>query len=124
MKHVFLVFIGGGTGSVLRYYLSNLIQGYFNVAFPFGTLGVNILACFILGLVAGTFDSTTTLSPASRLLLITGFCGGLSTFSAFTYESVQLMHEGKYFYLVLYNGVSVLACFIATLGAIFLGSRI
>ncbi len=124
MKHLFLVFIGGGTGSVLRYYLSTFIQGYFLIAFPFGILGVNILACFLMGLVAGTADHIINLSPVSRFFLITGFCGGLSTFSAFSYESVQLMQEGKYLYLVLYNAISILVCFAATLGAIFLGSRI
>lgn len=124
MKQLLLIFLGGGTGSVLRYYLGKLLQGYFAAGFPFGTLGVNVLACFILGLVAGIGDSAVNLSPSARLLLITGFCGGLSTFSAFSYESLRLMQEGKYIYLATYVIVSIVLCIAVTFAGIALTSRI
>lgn len=124
MKQFLLIFLGGGTGSILRYYLGRSLQGYFASPFPYGTLGVNIIACFILGLLVGLADSSIPLSASSKLLLITGFCGGLSTFSAFSYESVHLMQEGKYGYLVLYVVLSVLLCMGATFGGLLLGTRL
>ena len=124
MKHFLLIFLGGGTGSVLRYYLGRALQNYFTASFPYGTLGVNILACLVLGVVAGVAESSTHLSMTSKLLLITGFCGGLSTFSAFSYESVQLMQEEKYVYLALYICLSVLLCMGATFSGLFVGAKL
>lgn len=124
MKHLLLIFLGGGTGSILRYYLGRFIQGYVTSGFPAGTLVINIVACFIIGLLAGMIDSGFNLSAATRLLLITGFCGGLSTFSAFSIESVQLMQEEKYIYLVLYIVLSLTLCLAVTFAGMMLGSRL
>ena len=124
MKHLFLIFIGGGTGSVVRYYLGKMVQGYFSSPFPFGTLGVNILACFILGIIAGIADTSLNVSAATKLLLITGFCGGLSTFSAFSYESVQLIQQERYFYLILYCSLSLFLCIAILFTGVLLGSKL
>ena len=123
MRNLFFIFIGGGTGSIFRHYLSNFIQGYFSMSFPFGTLGVNILACFILGLVAGATENVIQLSPVSRYLLITGFCGGFSTFSAFSFESLRLLQEEKYVYLITYIVVSIVFCIGATFAGMMIASR-
>jgi CrcB protein len=77
-----------------------------------------------LGLIAGIADSSLNLSSSTKLLLITGFCGGLSTFSAFSYESLQLMQDGKYFYFILYITLSVCLCLATTFGGLLLGIRI
>lgn len=82
-----LVALGGATGSVLRF----LMQRAFNsAAFPHGTFIVNLAGCFFIGIVWG-YAFRNLLSENGRLLLATGFCGGFTTFSAFTQESVQLL---------------------------------
>ena len=124
MKHLLLIFLGGGTGSILRYYLGRFLQHFFPPGFPGGTLSINMLACFILGFVVGLLEGSFNFSLSVRLLLITGFCGGLSTFSAFSYESLQLVQQGRYLYLALYVALSLLLCFAVTFAGIVLGSRI
>ena len=124
MKPFLFIFLGGGTGSILRYYLGRLLQGYFTSGFPAGTLGVNIFACFLIGLISGMIDSGYNISPATRLLLITGFCGGFSTFSAFSIESLKLFQEGRYFYLVVYLTLSLVFCILAVFGGLIAGSKI
>ncbi|HEY1115055.1 MAG TPA: fluoride efflux transporter CrcB [Chitinophagaceae bacterium] len=109
------VALGGAVGSVLRYGCSRAL----NVgAFPFGTLLVNVLGCLAIGLLWGVFTRHT--NEALRLLLVTGFCGGFTTFSTFTYEGIQLMQEGRWTSFIVYTAFSV------TLGlaATFLGFKL
>ena len=98
-KTFLLVGIGGFAGSVLRYWLALFIGRQVNSQFPIGTLTVNIIGCLLIGMIAGFSERDTFLSPETRILLTTGFCGGFTTFSAFSYESVTLLREGELFYL-------------------------
>jgi CrcB protein len=87
---VLLVFVGGAIGSPLRYLTDRFVQSRHSRAFPFGTLVVNLVGCFILGVVAGGVAHSGW-SSDTKALLGTGFCGGLTTFSTFSIEALELM---------------------------------
>ena len=108
MYHLILVGLGGAVGSMLRY----LCQRQFNHHFPYGTLLVNIIGCLIIGLLWGFLSKNA--DEEKRLLLATGFCGGLTTFSAFSQEGIQLMMESRWLTFAVYTMASVLAGFAAT----------
>lgn len=114
LNNILLIGLGGGVGSILRY----LCQKYFNYSFPYGTLLVNVLGCLLIGILWGLF--TKQVDEPKRLLMITGFCGGFTTFSAFTYEGVQMMMENRWLIFALYTALSVVFGLFAT----FLGYKI
>jgi CrcB protein len=107
---------GGAAGSVCRYLLGAWLQGRAGVAFPAGTLVVNITGSFLLGLFLRYATDTPTLTPEWRAFLTIGFCGGYTTFSTFSYETVALMEDGQWpraaLYVALSVGVSLLAVFL------------
>ncbi len=92
MRYVFFVFAGGGAGSVCRYGVSVLSGKLFGNRFEWGTLAVNLLGSFLIGFLAGVFG-TRIQARAWRVLLVSGFLGGFTTFSSFSYESIRLMQE-------------------------------
>ncbi len=89
------VFIGGGLGSVARWYVSMKMNGMTPVL-PVGTLTVNLIGAFIIGLGIAIFSRLTHLDPVWKLLLTTGFCGGLTTFSTFSLEVVYMLQDGRF----------------------------
>jgi len=113
MKEFFAIFVGSGLGGLIRFGLSKEVDKWFNHHFPFGTFVVNILACFILGLVIGFAEHRQLLSPNVRLFLAVGFCGGFSTFSTFSNETLNLLQSGLYMTTILYIIASVSLCVIA-----------
>jgi len=107
------VALGGAAGSVLRYVLGGAVQRASHSGFPFGTLAVNILGCFIIGALIKLFMNVEP--PASlRALLIVGFCGGFTTFSAFTSDTIGLAESSAYLRAAIYVLVSVTLCLAAT----------
>jgi len=102
IKNILLATLGGAAGSALRYIVSRYVTG----SFPYGTFTVNVAGCLLIGLLTGLF-SGGALSPAMRLLLITGFCGGFTTFSTFANESIAMMRTGDMLLASLYIGGSV-----------------
>ncbi|WP_340614705.1 fluoride efflux transporter CrcB [Xenorhabdus thailandensis] len=94
MNIIFAVFIGGGMGSVLRWFISLRLN---TPASPIavGTLTANCLGAFIIGLGLAYFNKATHLDPVWKMMLTTGFCGGLTTFSTFSAEVVHLLQVGK-----------------------------
>jgi len=115
MNRIFiLVGIGGFVGSVLRYYSQQVVSKFFPSALPYGTLAVNVAGCLLIGIIYGLSERGNALTPEWRMLLATGFCGGYTTFSAFSYESVRLISDGEWFYVAWYVAVSVLAGLAAT----------
>ena len=115
MKKIILIIgVGGFIGSVCRYLLSLAIQNKILSAFPFGTLMVNVTGCFIIGIIYGLSEKGEIITPEWRLFLATGICGGFTTFSTFTYESISLIRSSEYFYASVYAGISVFAGLIAT----------
>ena len=110
IKNILLIGLGGGIGSIARY----LCQRWFNEAyphpFPWGTFVVNLLGCFLIGVIYAASEKTTLVSPQIRLLLITGFCGGFTTFPTFAFENMNLLRGGDMSYFLFY-----------TLGSVVLG---
>jgi CrcB protein len=121
MKAVALIFIGGGLGSVIRYLLQKWISLLHQINFPFGTLAVNIVACFVLGLIIGFADHKQVLSPDARIFWAVGFCGGFSTFSTFSAETLALFQQPAVASGLVYIASSVLLCLAATILGIYLG---
>ncbi|WP_297534812.1 fluoride efflux transporter CrcB [Thermococcus sp.] len=107
--------VGGALGAVARFYLSGILPVYRD--FPVGTLLVNSIASFILGYLYGLLFWGINVTPEWRLFLGTGFCGALSTFSTFSYETFSLLREGEYGIAVL----NVLANVFVTIGLVFAG---
>jgi CrcB protein len=119
MRDLLLVFAGGGTGSIVRYLLGRWVNGYHISVFPLGTMAVNIVACVVLGAVVALADERQILSPATRLLLAVGFCGGFSTFSSYSLETYQLLQKGEYAIALGYMAGSILLCLMATVAGMW-----
>ncbi len=115
MKQILLVFLGGGTGSILRYLISRSLNNA--TILPLGTLVVNVLGSLIIGLILGLGFRQQLLSENGMLLLATGFCGGFTTFSAFSYENQLFLKSGDYMSLGIYTVSSL----ILGIGATFAG---
>ena len=115
MKHVLLVFIGGGTGSVLRYLVGKILNNS-TQGFPWGTFSVNIIGSLLIGILMGMALKNSSLSENQTLLLVTGFCGGFTTFSAFAYENQVFLKEGDFTNFFIYTlgsiGLGLLAVFL------------
>lgn len=121
MKTLVLIFAGGGLGSVVRFLLGRWVTGLHQINFPFGTLVVNVVACFVLGVVVGLADHKQLMSADSRIFWAVGFCGGFSTFSTFSYETVLLIHQPAIGSGILYIVASVVLCVMATILGIVVG---
>ncbi len=113
LKTITLVGIGGAIGSILRYLVSTGIQNKFLSSFPYGTLCVNISGCFLIGIVYA-LATRGNVSPEWRFFLATGICGGYTTFSTFSYESLTLLRENELFYAGTYIAASVILGIFAT----------
>ena len=96
MKEFLLVFLGGGLGSIARYLVSK-IYAFWQWPFPFATLTANFLSCIVFGLIIMLGAGRLSNNPNIRLLMLTGFCGGFSTYSSFTFETVELFKSGNNF---------------------------
>ncbi|WP_132055619.1 fluoride efflux transporter CrcB [Pseudocnuella soli] len=112
MKPWLLVAAGGAAGSVLRYAVQRLLPAY---SFPYNTFAVNLAGCLLIGILWGLLLKGS-LGNDGRLLLMTGLCGGFTTFSAFSLESLQLLQQGRmvqfFFYVVLSVALGLLATLI------------
>jgi CrcB protein len=113
VQRYLLIAIGGGLGSMLRYFLGATAAQRFGVRFPVGTLSVNILACFLIGLSVEYLNRHASLNPAWRYLIPVGFIGGFSTFSTFEWETWSDITSGAFWIGILYVAVSLVAGFIA-----------
>lgn len=114
MNKILLLGTAGFFGTLARYFLQGMIQGVAGSTFPFGTLGVNILGCFILGLLNGLLTDRFIIDPQWRLCFTIGFCGAFTTFSTLIFETLQLA-GGREWFLALMNILGSLA-----LGFVFL----
>jgi len=107
---------GGALGSVARYLLGAVIQDRAATALPLGTLVINVTGSLLLGFLMRLGLDTSAFSPEMRFFLTTGFCGGYTTFSTFSYETVRLLEDGEYgtasVYIASSVVLSILACVI------------
>lgn len=103
-----LLFIGAGSfaGGVTRYVLSHTVQTGVTSGFPWGTMVVNVLGCFIIGLLNALFERGHVMNTDLRMFLTTGFCGGFTTFSTFMQENSILLSDGRFVHFSLYSILS------------------
>ena len=116
---ILLVLVGGAIGAPLRYLTDRTVQARHDSVFPWGTFTVNVVGSVILGLVAGAVSEGAA-SPHVQLLLGTGLCGALTTYSTFSYETLRLAEDGARFYAA----ANVAGSIAAGLGAAFTGNAI
>lgn len=90
------VFIGAGFGGSLRYFLSVFLADKISVVFPYGTLAANLLGSLIIGIFIFSIADKELVTSNIRLLVAVGFCGGLTTFSSFSYETLNLFRDSQY----------------------------
>jgi CrcB protein len=120
MKLYLIVALGSGIGGFLRYVISDLVYKYTSSLFPYGTLTVNIIGSFLLGFILFYLDAVKLISSEMRLFLTVGLCGGLTTFSTFSFETVKLIQNSEY----LLAGSNLLLNIFVTILAVFLAAFI
>ncbi len=112
-----LIGTGGFVGSVSRYLISQFLQKIFETTFPLGTMIVNILGSFLIGIIYAFSEQSEVLTAEWRVFLAVGFCGGFTTFSSFSYENFALLNIQQFLFSALYTGLSL----ILGLVAVYLG---
>ncbi|HXG41644.1 MAG TPA: fluoride efflux transporter CrcB [Dehalococcoidia bacterium] len=122
---VVAVAAGGALGALARYFLARAVYSLLGTAFPYGTLVVNLLGCFLLGVIIALIEERGLLGPEARSLLAVGFLGAMTTFSTFVYESHGLLRDGAYLLCLAYLAASLiggLAAFVLGKGLGSIGS--
>lgn len=107
LKSIMIVGLGGFIGTVLRFLVSRYFQFNYATVFPWGTLTVNILGSFLIGVFLGISEKGHFMSPEWRLFLTIGLCGGFTTFSSFSNEAFMLLQGKELLRLAYYSGLSV-----------------
>lgn len=121
VKSYFIVFLGGGLGAALRYWLSGAVYRFFPVDFPYGTLAVNLSGCFLIGILMAVQEGRFEFDPTFRLLIGIGILGGFTTFSTFSYETAALLRDGQAIQASVNILVSLFGCLAATVAGITIG---
>ena len=112
LKSILIVGLGSFFGGGLRYYISTVMKNACGQGFPWGTLAVNVVGCFVFGVLFALFAKNGSLNSPLCLLLTTGVCGGFTTFSTFAHESVQMLQNGNIAAFVGYVAASLVAGFL------------
>lgn len=107
-KAMLIAGAGGFLGTCGRYLVGKLAHHLFSSPFPYGTFAVNIIGCFIIGLFFGLAEKTNLISSNMNVFLITGFCGGFTTFSSFSDDMYLLMQNKHWGYFAVYLGLSII----------------
>lgn len=119
MKIILAIGLGSFIGGIARYLITLLIQNKFISTFPFGTMGVNIIGCFLIGVIYG-LSERGNLNVEWRIFLATGIMGGFTTFSSFSNETVGMLRDAQYWQAFSYIGFSVIVGIASTFGGISL----
>lgn len=120
IKNLFLVAIGGAFGSTLRYLIHWFVYKKNTTSFPIQTLLVNVLGCLLIGILIGYFAKHQNENETLKLLFVTGFCGGFTTFSAFGLENMTLLQNQNYQTAFLYITLSLILGILAVGIGIFI----
>jgi CrcB protein len=121
MARFLWICLGGAVGTGARYLLSGWVLRLAGPGFPYGTLAVNVIGSFLIGLVMQVSLSTDLIPPTLRLTLTTGLMGGFTTYSAFNYETLQLVQEGSWPLAAANLGITVVSCLVAGALGVFTG---
>lgn len=113
MRTLLIIGTGGLIGSIFRYLVARSVQEKFETVFPYGTLSVNILGCLLIGIIL-SWSERGGLNADWRMFLATGICGGFTTFSAFSNETLSLMRDGQWIYAGTYVVISIVTGLAAT----------
>lgn len=111
-----IVFIGAGIGGTFRYWLSSFVHKFIPPFFPWGTLSVNLLGSFILGMMIFGLDEKELISPTVKLFIGIGFCGGFTTFSTFSLETFNMLRDAEF----LFAGLNILSNVLLTILGIYI----
>lgn len=114
IKTLLIVALGGGIGSIARFLLQRGLSNGQAGVFPTGTLVVNLTGCLLIGIIWGFSERHNSLNAEWKLFLLTGLCGGFTTFSAYSYESISLLREEKFNLFFSYVGATLLLGFLLT----------
>ncbi len=117
MQTLLLIFLGGGTGAVCRYGAGHWVGRWLGMGFPVGTLAVNLLGALLIGVIVEVLALKISAPEQTRFLLVTGFLGGFTTFSAFSLETASMLQRGDYGQALAYSLVSVIGTVTLVLGA-------
>lgn len=104
LKNFLYVMLGGAVGAALRYAVGLLCNHFQTISFPFATLAVNVIGCFLLGLLVAAAGKNVSLSPEVYLMLTVGLCGAFTTFSTFSADTFRLFESGQFVSAVIYAG--------------------
>ncbi|EKE73596.1 MULTISPECIES: fluoride efflux transporter CrcB [Oceanibaculum] len=124
MNMLIAVALGGAVGAVARHEVNRLMGQWLGTGFPWGTLTVNLIGCFLIGVLVEGLALKFQASPELRGFLVTGFLGALTTFSAFSLDVAVLSGRGAYGPAFLYVGASVIGCLAAVFLAMYLTRQV
>lgn len=114
IKNLLIVGLGGGIGSIARYLFQRWVVYHWQPHYFWGTFGINAAGCFLIGIFWGIHFRSFASNENWKLFLMTGLCGGFTTFSAFTLEAIGLLKEQRLGMFFLYIAASILVCLAAT----------
>lgn len=120
LQQVLVIGLGGFLGSICRYGMSMLMNKWLGSVFPYGTMAVNLIGCFLMGILYGLLHKELLGLGTGKSFWMAGFCGAFTTFSTFSMDGLTLLSEGRFSAFLLYTAISV----IAGLGAVYLGLKI
>lgn len=121
LRSLLLVAVGGALGAAARWWVAGLVQFRTGAGFPWGTFVVNVVGCFLIGLVMETAVATFSFGPVLRLFLVVGVLGGFTTWSSFSYETMKMLEEGAVAMAAANALGTMAACFAGTFAGLAAG---